>query len=119
VSRSLILTGDHDCEISGHGVERDRTATGHANGFGDAGDLSLAEAGWTARLALVGHDALPTALAFLSFSAWRCIFGFRTFRSKRQHIDSLVEILLFVKRFIRECAHAARLFGIWSFPQWL
>jgi hypothetical protein len=60
--------------VAGLGVERDFAAAGHANSLGDAGDLSLAEAGETARLALVGHDAFPTACAQVSILTSARIF---------------------------------------------
>ena len=55
--RALALARDDDGVAAGLGVERDFAAAGHANGLGDAGNLSLAEAGEAPRLALVGHAA--------------------------------------------------------------
>ncbi len=46
----------------------DRRGAGHA--LEGASDLPLAEAGEAARLALVGHDAFPTACALVSFFDW-------------------------------------------------
>src|SRR5262245_11113126 len=63
VGRRGALTTNHDPVVAGLGLERDRAAPGLANRPGHAAQFPLAEAGEAARLALVGHDAFPTACA--------------------------------------------------------
>src|SRR5262245_32332359 len=67
VSRDLARAGDKDRVVAGLGVERDFAAASLANGLEDSDGLSPADTSVAARLALVGHDALPTACAQVSF----------------------------------------------------